>query len=241
VIGAFLVVLRGCVSPAGAELDRLVASATEDEFFLFLAARREQGCASAEVHRSALLQLQLGVRVQPFASSAAVTRATRAVGIAARAAKVDKGSLTTAMAVDMVALQTDAVNANALAPGFAADLWISELAHIRAGDLQAEGYVPDAQQLVLRIAKANRAGSPQSSQKLVSALAVQVCWGRASKGRVRRAFADAAVALQWPADLNWYPPLPPRRRFERTRGAWWKDCFAVNPKRFSTIMLAPTS
>jgi hypothetical protein len=51
----------------GSEIsDELVLSCTEDEFLLFLGSREEQDAASAEVHRSALLQLHRAACKRPF-------------------------------------------------------------------------------------------------------------------------------------------------------------------------------
>lgn len=162
VLAAFVAVLRACPPPdatAPAAVNAFVATLTQSEFVLFLAARKEQQCASAEVHRSALVQLQLGAGVEVFASSPAMIRATRAVGIAAGANKVDKGSITASMLLDMLGLQDETELATALAFGFAAELRVTELAFVLVGDLQqdnAQG-LPDTDMLTLRIAKSRRA------------------------------------------------------------------------------------
>jgi integrase len=218
VIGRSLLAQRGM--RRGSEIsDELVLSCTEDEFLLLLGSREEQDAASAEVHRSALLQLHRAAGIDPsFCEKESVKRAVKGVAVAGAAHKVDKGSLTTAMLADLLTFVGPGELRSAIALGFAGELRTVELRFLRVGDVQRDDRLAGEEvgQVTLRVTKSAKAGKPQVSKKVVDASFLRMweelvagkkqgefVFAKGIDNRLRRALGAAATALKWPVDLNW--------------------------------------
>jgi hypothetical protein len=192
------------------------AGCNEADFFAFLDARKHQQCAQAETHRSALIMLQLGLNLEPFAQSPAIQKATKAIKLAARDFKIDKGCVTPDMFEQLMDLTEDRQTWCAFGIAFVAALRVNELQLLRVGDLQ-----PNTSVNLSLTLRSNKSGKEKVTNKTVP-LDIEPYWEAACKGRkkgellfkeekgklciakkMQETLRTASDELDWPSGLAW--------------------------------------
>jgi integrase len=211
--------MRGLGDPTTrTQIELTIMTMTKAEFFRFLQRKREQEQASAEVNRSAALQILLENGItDSFLRDDDVMAACEGVEAAYGPLRVDKGVVTLPMFRQLLkSVEQRPEVRNAIRLLFAFSLRICELQALKVGDM-----VPDDEGrnlLILRVTKTRRQKESQVSEKTaLSSPEIRLCYARQCQGkrhgsamfspgirdRVSKAINAAAARFKWPSDLDY--------------------------------------